>query len=182
VVHEIVNELGSEDLEPTLSAVSSMASSVDASSVESRRASLAEMIRVAANLHLEMAMASPGSTQGSLMAYLAAASPSQPDDRLVRSFQRVSTRLVQRYEAVYGSVLGLVGWRIKEGYSVHDVAFTLAALSEGIIIRMLIERSGPGIRRFPAPDGTSSVEWNLLGIAANSLVDAFAEPDPDWQP
>ena len=63
-----------------------------------------------------------------------------------------------------------------------DAAATISALAEGLLMRMVAE---PGVLATIAQvrplDGVT-VEWSLLAIGMNQIVDFFAEPDPDWAP
>ncbi len=81
---------------------------------------------------------------------------------------------------LYQAGLDLVGWRIRPGLKLEDAAATISSLAEGVLMRMVAE---PGVLATIAqvrPMDGVTVEWTLLAVGINQIVDFFAEPDPDW--
>jgi len=182
VVSSIVNAQGDLELAAARGAFDDALAIMDLTTPELRRASLSELIRVACARYIESASTSDAAIQMALAIYISANPHTSPSPSLVEPFQTINDRLTHEYMALYKAGLELVGWRIKPGLSFEDGAATISALAEGVLMRMVAE-SGflPTILQVRPMDGVT-VEWTLLAIGMNQIVDFFAEADPDWTP
>ena len=84
------------------------------------------------------------------------------DSPLVEQFREINRRLTDRYEELYEAGLAVCGWRIRDGFSLHDASVTLSALAEGVLMRMMVEpevnhtdRPGPAVRTGRRSSGAS---------------------------
>jgi hypothetical protein len=179
VIRSIVNAQGDLEVAATSSAFDDALTIMDLTTPELRRASLAELIRVTCARYIESASTSDAAIQMALATYISANLHTAAGSSLVEPFQTINDRLTREYMALYKAGLHLVGWRIKPGLSLQDGAATISALAEGVLMRMVAE---PGvlatIQQIRPMDG-ASVQWSLLAIGMNQIVDFFAEADPD---
>lgn len=182
VIRSIVNEQGDLEVGATGTAFDEAFEILDFSTPELRRASLGELIRVSCARYLEAASTSDATIQMALATYISANLHTSADSPMVEPFQRTNDRLTEEYLALYRTGLELVGWRVKTDRRLEDGAATVAALAEGVLMRMVAE---PGlmatVSQVRPMDGVS-VEWSLMAIGMNEIVDFFVEPDPDWAP
>ena len=175
-------EEGTQEFEITQQAFTTALALADFSTPDSRRASLAELIPISTAAFVEAAQRSAVSIQFALGTYLAAGRAAVPDERLIDAFRRTSNKLTERYAEIYQAGLSLVGWRVKRGLSLRDAAVAFSAYAEGIVMRQLVDHDDfAPIKQIQPADGTV-VDWTLLGIGINSMVEFFAEPDPAWAP
>jgi len=179
VIRSIVNAQGDIEVAATSSAFDAAMATMDLTTPEMRRASLAELIRVSCAGYIESASTSDAAIQMALATYISANLHTSAGSSLIEPFQSVNNRLTLEYMELYEAGLNLVGWRIKPGLSLEDAAATISALAEGVLMRMVAE---PGvlatIHQVRPMDG-ATVEWSLLAIGMNQIVDFFAEADPD---
>lgn len=178
VIRSIVNAQGDIEVAATSSAFDEALATMDLTTPELRRASLAELIRVSCAGYIESASTSDAAIQMALATYISANLHTSAGSSLIEPFQSVNSRLTLEYMELYEAGLNLVGWRIKPGLSLEDAAATISALAEGVLMRMVAE---PGvlatIHQVRPMDG-ATVEWSLLAIGMNQIVDFFAEADP----
>ncbi len=182
VLLAVLAEEGTEEFEITEEAFNAALALADFSTPISRRASLAELIRVATAAFVEAAQRSAVSIQFALGTYLAAGRAAVPDERLIDAFRRTNEELTERYAEIYQAGLDLVGWRVKPGLAMHDAAVAFSAYAEGIVMRLLVDQDAFAPIKLIRPADGASVDWTLLGIGINSMVEFFAEPDPAWTP
>ena len=179
VIGSIVNAQGDLEVVATSSAFDEALAVLDLTTPELRRASLGELIRASCAGYIESASTSNAAIQMALATYISANLQTSAGSSLIKPFQTVNDRLTGEYMELCRSGLDLVGWRIKPGLSLEDGAATISALAEGVLMRMVAE---PGvlalIPQVRLMDGVT-VEWTLLAIGMNKIVDFFAEADPD---
>ncbi len=180
VVHSILDLQGDAEVGLSSQALDEAMELVDVSTPESRRASLAELIRASCAAFLDAASGSEASIQMALGAYVTANGLAGADSPLMEQFRQINRRLTARYEELYEAGLSICGWRIRDGFSLHDASVTLSALAEGVLMRMMVEPEVNHAMVQVRPSDGANVEWSLLAIGMNALVDYFAEPDPDW--
>ncbi len=180
VLLAVLAEEGTDEFEITEEAFTAALALADFSTPDSRRASLAELIRISTAAFVEAAEGSAVSIQFALGTYLAAGRAAVPDQRLIDAFRRTNDELTERYAEIYQAGLDLVGWRVKPGLSMRDAATAFSAYAEGIVMRQLVDRDHFAPIKVIRPADGALVDWTLLGIGINSMVEFFAEPDPAW--
>lgn len=180
VINSVANIQGDEEAAATYEVLAEALGRVDVSTPELRRASLAELIRVACEQYMAAASTSAATIQMALVTYVAASQTTSADNPLIASFRATNSRLTARYQELYGLGLQACGWRIRPAHSMHDVAALISAVAEGILLHQLVDPDAfrPTVQVSPL-DG-AEVEWTAHGVTMNSLVDFYCEPDPDW--
>jgi len=182
VIRSIVNAQGDREVAATYEAFDEALALIDLTSPELRRASLGELIRVSCARYLEAASTSDATIQMALATYISANLHTSVGSPLLEPFQRTNDRLTQEYLELYQAGLALVGWRVRPDRSLVDGAATVSALAEGVLMHMVAE---PGVMATVSqirPMDGATVEWSLLAVGMNQIVDFFVEPDPDWSP
>ena len=180
VVRSIVEKQGNLEVEEAGGALDEVLLRLDTSTLEMRRASLAELIRVTCSQYLESASGSAATIQIALITYISAATGAGENNKLVDSFRITNQRLTDRYMDLYDAGLQFVGWQIHPAYSLRKVAATFSAIAEGMLLRQIAEPEElRPIERLCPLVGTL-VEWSMLAVAMDALVDIFGEPDPLW--
>ena len=180
VVRSILDAQGDAEVDVSSQALDEAMANIDVSSPEARRASLAELIRTSCAAFLDTASGSEASIKMALGTYITANGLAGGDSPLVEQFRQINGRLTDRYEQLYEAGLAVCGWRIRDGFSLHDASVTLSALAEGVVMRMMVEPEVNHTVVQVRPSDGAEVEWSLLAIGMNALVDYYAEPDPDW--
>ena len=179
VIRSVIDQQGDAELEDTAHAFDAVLGRLDLSTAELRRASLGELIRTTADMYLSSATSSTAGIQMALITYVAASSGLAGDRRLVDSFRETVERLNTGYSGLYEAGLDLVGWRLRSGHTIDDVATLYSAVAEGVLLRRLVDPDAfRPMTRVSALDG-STVEWTPLAVAMDAMVEVFAEPDPD---
>lgn len=83
---------------------------------------------------------------------------------------------VTRFSEAYAHLLELSGTRMREPFTVRDLAEALAALAEGFAVRSAERLEQP---TFTLPDFSGAQnEWTLFAVAARGLVTAFTDHTP----
>jgi hypothetical protein len=180
VIRSIVNDQGDREFASTSKVFEEAVGMVDVSTPELRRASLGELIRVSCAEYIQSASSSDAAIQMALATYISANLHTSAGSPLVGPFQSLNHRFTEEYMVLYQAGLDLVGWRIRPGLKLEDAAATISSLAEGVLMRMVAE---PGVLATIAqvrPMDGVTVEWTLLAVGINQIVDFFAEPDPDW--
>ncbi len=180
VVNLVAGIQGDEEAALTLDAFLPVLARIDTSTPGRRRASLAELIRVACDAYMTAASTSAATVQMALITYVAASQTSSADNPLIESFRRTNSRLTEGYAELYALGLGACGWRVREPFTMYDVAAHVSAVAEGILLHRLVD---PGtfrpVVRTDVLRGVE-VEWNQLAVTMDALVAVYCEPDPDW--
>lgn len=182
VVRAVIEREGDAEFDTAEVALLEALPHIDLSNPATRRSSLAELIRISAGAFMDAAGRSSLSMQFALAAYLASSGAGTPDARLIEVHRRVNEALTERYTELYQLGVELIGWRVRPGLSLRDAAVAISALAEGIVLRYQVDPDAfPPVHRVRAADG-ADVEWTLLGLVIDVLVEVFAEPDPDAPP
>ncbi len=93
--------------------------------------------------------------------------------RAVRSNYRASDAI---YEALYGGLMDYLGFRVKDGFTLHDMDTMFAWSAEGAAIRQRVDPDALKARRFRGK------MWTPLGLAFRGIVIQALELIPDWEP
>jgi len=181
VVGSIVERQSAEEVKDISDALVDGLGRLDVSTVGLRRASLSELVRVTSAQYLESASTSSATIQMALITYVAASQATSDHNPMIEAFRETNRRLTTEYMELYSAGLQAVGWKVRSGLSLWDAAVAISALAEGILLRQVVEPEAfAPIVRVSALSG-QEVEWTLLGIGVDSMIDFFAEPDPDWR-
>ena len=160
--------------------VEELTAHVDLSTPELRRGSLAEIIRVASANYLKAASGSDAAIQMALITYVLANPRSDAVAPRRGRFRRTDEWLSGEYQSIYLAALELVGWRIRPGLSIDDASDAITALADGVVMRMITDVDAARTITQIRPMDGAEVEWTLLAIGTNQIVEFFAEPDPAW--
>ena len=98
------------------------------------------------------------------------------DEALRASYADVTEQM----EGIYAALVGMLGYRVRDGVTTRQFAIAAAALAEGCVLRDRVDAvQMSGIRRPTGRDGEEQ-EWTLLGLAFDALTRQFYELDPEW--
>lgn len=181
VVRTIVNEQGDEEVSDVTDALAETFALLDVTSLEMRRASLAELIRVTARRYLASSSTSLATIQTALATYMVAGGAAGENEELVAMFNETNERLTSQYVELYSAALGAVGFRVKDGLSIRQAAVAISAYAEGVLLRHFVEPDAFGVVELPRLLDGEQVEWDLFGFGMNAIVEAFVEADPEWE-
>ncbi len=83
-------------------------------------------------------------------------------------------------EAIYRSLLDLLGFRTRHGLSVRQFAIAATALTEGCVLRDRVDSVQMNAIIRPTGRDGEDQEWALFGFALFALTEQFFELDPEW--
>ena len=96
-------------------------------------------------------------------------------------FKETNERLTQEYVDLYEAALGAIGWRVRPGFSMHQVAVAISAYAEGVLLRYLVDPDAFAPIELARELDRAEVEWDLFGFGMNAIVEAFTEEDASWE-
>ncbi|MEQ6897824.1 hypothetical protein [Microbacterium sp. KR10-403] len=155
---------------PTASATAAIADSVE------HGGTVDDVIRAATRDHVEYAAQfhrspeSPDSHVFITALALRTAAGSWPELRAAAAARHEES--IAAFSRFYSELMLRFGYRMREPFTVRDLAEAMAALGEGFAVRAAEGLEHPVIE---VADGEGPVEWTLFGVAARGLVDAFTE-------
>lgn len=169
------------EVEESLDRMASFMATMDTSSDAARQWSLQELCRRVSAVHLDTLR---NSTNWSLWigiwAITAVGSAPERRQRIDEALRQSYLDVTDQMEAIYSSLLDLLGYRPRLGLTVRQFAVASAALTEGCVLRDRVDfEQMNGIRRPTGLDGGEQ-EWTLFGLALYALAEQFFVLDPDW--
>lgn len=183
VLIAVAHEENDAEVDGTVGAVEPLFGSLDVSTPEGRRSALRELCRLGGAANLQVMRTSMNWPLWIAVWDLA----SSTDDLAFR--QRIESALVtvhdnfdDRIEVVYETVISLLGFRLREPFTLREFTIAADTLGQGIGLRDRYDgRHMEGLVRPTGPGGAEQ-EWTLFGVAFEALVNQFFELDPDWHP
>jgi hypothetical protein len=181
VLAMIAADDSNSEVEESLDRMASFMANMDTSSDEARRWSIRELCRRVSAVHLDTLR---NSTNWSLWigiwAITAVGSAPERRQRIDEALRQSYLDVTDQMEAIYSSLLDLLGYRPRFGLTVRQFAIASAALTEGCVLRDRVDSEQMnGIVRPTGRDGGDQ-EWTLFGLALYALTEQFFELDPDW--
>ncbi len=169
------------EVDTALEYVVPVLSSVDRSSPESRVGVMRELCRVGGAANADALRRS--STLPSWIGVWALAASGETldyrkkiEDALISGYQTFNERI----EGMYSALLSFLGFRLREGFTLHQFVVAADSLSQGYGLRDRIDSSVMvTIPRATGPGGEIQ-EWTLFAVAYEGLVRQFFELDPEW--
>lgn len=135
-------------------------------------APLAEMLRVAADANL---YSYPEDTPFLTTIALRTCAPADP--AVAAAGRAHLSSAVEAFAALYAGLLRVYGRRMREPYTIRDLALALAALSEGFALQAVVGDGHDRVTRKDVEPGVGE-DWSLFGCAAEAIVLRFTEADP----
>ncbi|WP_051137878.1 hypothetical protein [Leucobacter chironomi] len=149
-----------------------------------RRRVLIDIIRTAAQYNFEVVTAS---NKWRTYAALSTTVESWPDEaarvQITDALRASELAFVETMESFYRNVLPTVGYRLKPQFHGDYQPFVVAAASviEGLgIVRATVPALVEAHFDFPVDGDAEVEEWSVASLAFVGVVDAFIEPDPDF--
>ncbi len=171
------------EVDLTVGAVAPILTKADLSSPDSREATLRELCRVGGAANLEAVRRSRNWPLWiGVWALAATNEPVEYRRRISSALLSGSEDFDQQIEAVYAAMADLLGFRLREQFTIRQFAIAVDCLGQGCGLRDRVDNSSMlGILRATGPGGRPQ-EWTLFAVGFESLVRQFFEIDPDWQP
>lgn len=113
---------------------------------------------------------------------LAIRASSYSDQELVEAGRRRHAEALASYGEVYDAVLRWSGRRMRAGFTLHDLAAALAAVSEGFGLQNAAGAPHERLPLDPAASGPGDRDWSLLAVVAVAVCEHMTEPDPQAPP
>jgi hypothetical protein len=183
VLTVIAADAGRVETSRTLEAVAPVFKDIDLSTVDARWDTLVELCRVAGQAAIETLTQSPN--WPSWIGVWAVATVGDSDDRRSRIEQALLVgyqNTTDRFEEAYLSMAGLLGFRLRPGFTVRQFGVAVGAMTEGCALRQRVDASTmEGIMRPTGPHGEDR-PWTLYAVGFEALVRQFLEIDPAWRP
>lgn len=156
----------------------------DLSSIEGRRSVLIDVTRTAAEYNFDVVTASGKWRTYAALSTTIMAWPDGPDRaRVLEALRASELAFVETMESFYRNVLPTIGYRLKAEYNGDYGPFVVAAASviEGLgIVRSTVPALVEAHFDRPTPQGHEV--WSVAALAFMGVVDAFIEPDPNFEP
>jgi hypothetical protein len=109
-----------------------------------------------------------------------ATSSNLPDrqHRILTTLMEGYEEINQHAEEVFGFLMMLLGYRLRDPLTVRQFLNAAGALSEGCSLRDRVDSQMAGIVRPTGPAGEDQ-DWTIYAIGLEALTRQFFEPDPD---
>jgi hypothetical protein len=165
-----------------MEATAEFVATVDRSTVESRRAALHEIMRIAAEANLTSGTISRGwATVIGVWALASGSRGSPATDPIYESMRASYAATEERGTAATDALLEFLGMRPRPPFCTRHFTTACTALVEGCALRDRVDAGIRGIALDTGPGG-SEQEWTVLGIGMEALAEQFFEFIPDWTP
>jgi|GEM_PF-758434 len=99
------------------------------------------------------------------------------DAQMTEMFREAAFAFGERFVDFFTELTQLFGLRARGPMTVADFGLTVSAIVEGVALRHHIDPRLSCIKRATGPDGELQT-WNAAGVAVESLLLSWAEPDP----
>lgn len=101
---------------------------------------------------------------------------------IVDSLLGGEVRATEHYEESYVAAMQILGLRMREPFTVRQLALSIVALGQGCALRAGVDETTN--QRIDRPTGPGGAEqpWTLFAIGVEALIKRFVEIDPDWAP
>ncbi len=156
---------------------------LDRSTAEARWRATAELCRTECGAMFDSILRSP--TWSRWMAIWALAvvdSGSSRKKPIVEALLRGEIRATDRYEESYAAAMQVLGLRMREPFTVRQLALSVVAFGQGCALRAGVDKTtSHGIDRATGPEGAEQ-PWTMFAIGVEALIQQFIEIDPDWVP
>jgi len=181
VLATVAADDSNSEVEESLDRMASFMANMDTSTDTARQWSIRELCRQVSAVHLDTLR---NSTDWSLWigiwAITAVGTAPARRQRIDEALRQSYLDVTDQMEAIYSSLLDLLGYRPRLGLTVRQFAIASAALTEGCVLRDRVDSEQMnGIVRPTGRDGGDQ-EWTLFGLALHALAEQFFELDPDW--
>jgi len=182
VLATIASNDSNAEVEASLDRMAPFLASMDTSTEEARRWTIRELCRVMCAVHIDTLR---NSTDWSLWigiwALTAVGTAPERRRRVDEALRQSYLDVTDQMEAIYRSLLDLLGFRPRQGLTIRQFAIAVAALTEGCVLRDRVD--GAQMNHIVRPTGRDGEdqEWTLFGIALVALVEQFVELDPEWE-
>lgn len=113
---------------------------------------------------------------------LAIRASSYNDPGLIDAGLQRHAEALASYSELYDTVLHWSGRRLRRGFTLHDLAAAMAAISEGFGLQNAAGVPHERLQLDGSADGPGDREWSLLAVCAVAACEKLTEPDPDAQP
>jgi hypothetical protein len=181
VLVSIAADDGSAEIEFTADALAPFLDRIDVSTVEARWRSASELCRVAGAANVEALERSPNwTTWIGVWALATAGDPYAYRGRIEAALVAGYEEFTERFVELYAGMAGMLGFRLRQGFTLRQFAIAAESLGEGCALRKRIDGSDmTGIVRATGPGGTPR-EWTLFAVGLEALALQFFELDPEW--
>lgn len=169
------------DVDNALVHIRPVLASVDRSSPESRAKAMREICRVGGAVSAQ-ALRQSSNLPSWIGVWALAASGESLDYRkkIEEAFLSGYETFTERIEGMYSALTSYLGFRLREGLTLHQFVIASDSLSQGYGLRDRIDNSvDETIVRASGPDGEMQ-EWTIFGVAFEGLFRQFFEIDPEW--
>lgn len=177
---DLLADLDVIDVQPSVDAFTSVLAEVqpliDSQDPAQMAAGFRELIRRSANSNLETILSSlPWRLY---MSSLSAIGTGPLADQVMNeTFRVAAAQFGQSYIGLYEQTAGTFGLRVRQPMTFSDLGVALAAISEGVGLRVATDPNLASIKRPTGPNGELQT-WNAVGCAAESLMVMWTERDP----
>jgi hypothetical protein len=172
-----------EEYDRTVAVVAPVLASLDPTSEESRRATLRELCRLGADANMQVMRESNNwplwiGAWGVATGRKPFSHRKKIEAALTEGYESFNSQM----EAVYESLTRVLGFRLRESFTLRQFTVAVDSLGQGSGLRDRIDdaHKTPIVRK--SGSRGESQEWSLFGIAFEAMVNQFFELDPDWQP
>lgn len=110
---------------------------------------------------------------------LAIRASSYNDPELLEAGLQRHAEALTSYSELYDTVLRWSGRRVRAGFTLHDLAAAMAAISEGFGLQNAAGVPHERLRLDGSADGPGEREWSLLAVCAVAVCEQLTEPDPE---
>ena len=182
VLAAVASEEVTDQERAVMAATAEFVATVDRSTVQSRRAALREIVRIAAEANLTTGTTSRGwATVIGVWPLASGSHVSGGSDPIYESMRASYAAIEERSVAATEALLAFLGLRPRPPIDVRQFTTACTALVEGYALR---DRAGAGIRGIELGTGPGGAmqAWTVLGIGMEALAEQFFEFELDWTP
>jgi len=165
-----------EGLEDTILAATRVVAAADLATLAGRRAAAVEVIRVAAEAHIDALIRSRKADINLGLRGLAASRlPAEEGTATSASIRRSYEEFVSRWEFVFTQTFAVLGIRMRPGLTVRQLSMLAVSLTEGFTVWDRVEPTMTRDILRPTGAAGEKEEWTLFSIGLEALVWQFAE-------
>jgi AcrR family transcriptional regulator len=151
---------------------------------EGRRSIMLDVVRTAAEQNLEEVTTSAAWRSYASLALTILSRPESPGrSAVLEALRNSELAFIDTMEMFYRNIMATVGYRLKEEFhnDYHPFVVATAAVVEGLGIS---RTTVPGIvdSHFSRAGESEGNSWSLVSLAFVSVIEAFVEFDPDYEP